>query len=49
MKNKLKRIFANYLIYNKKGKIFPILKTELGKELFAEVNDLIKSIEKNKI
>ena len=34
---KLKKIFEQYKIYNNKGELFPLLETELGKELFEDV------------
>lgn len=41
MKDKLKNIFEAYYIYNKEGELLPILKTDLGKELFGEVEVLV--------
>lgn len=46
MKDKLEKIFEVYYIYNKKGELLPLLKTDLGKELFGESCVLIGSIQK---
>lgn len=37
MKKTLKEIFEQYGIYNDKGQLVPLLESELGKELFMEV------------
>lgn len=47
MKKDLKRIFKQYEIYNDKGRLLPLLKTELGKELFSDVKNLFKKANKN--
>lgn len=44
MNKTLKEIFEQYQNYNDKGQLVPLMESELGKELFGEVNELNKSV-----